>query len=187
MKVTVWKRRSKRVPVLGAAGLSLSLCGGAPAATGVTTADVLPSSVPVNHEETLCEEEITDVSLSQFHIWEGEITHRVRMRIAAGAACGGCGPGFYSSQPTYNGPASGMPPAGRKLAHPYVHALKRPQVPGDKDRNPSRIAKPEADTLTTNQNTTRQAEPKVDGLEINQSAGQQAQPQVASPVIDSGN
>ena len=66
------KRRRKAVPVLGAAGLSLSLGGGAPAATGVTTADIPTCSVAVNHEQMLREEEITDITLSTFHIFDRE-------------------------------------------------------------------------------------------------------------------
>ena len=86
MKVALRKHRSKRVPVLGAAGLSLSLCGGGATAMGATTADIPTCSVAVNHEQTLREEEITDISLSRFHFLDGESTPRLRTRIAGGAA-----------------------------------------------------------------------------------------------------
>jgi hypothetical protein len=52
------RRRSKVAPVLGAAGLSLPLMSGASAAA----TDVLTRNTGVNHEITLCEEEISDVS-----------------------------------------------------------------------------------------------------------------------------
>ena len=58
------KRRGKAVPVLGAAGLSLSLASGASAATSGSTADMLTRSTGVSHQITLCEEEIFDVSLA---------------------------------------------------------------------------------------------------------------------------
>jgi hypothetical protein len=57
------KRRSKAVPVLGAAGLSLALASGASAATGGPAADMLTRNTGVCHEITLGEEEIFDVSL----------------------------------------------------------------------------------------------------------------------------
>jgi hypothetical protein len=181
------KHRRKAVPVLGAAGLSLSLGGGAPAATGVTTADIPTCSVALNHEQMLSEEEITDVTLSTFHIFDRESTPRLRARIAGCGACGACGSGLYSNPPANNGPVSGVSPPARKPTHPYVQTLKRPQVPKDQEQNAGRAAEPKAGALTTNQNATRQAQPEVDGLVINQSAGQQAQPQVPSPVTNSAN
>ena len=178
------KHRRKAVPVLGAAGLSLSLGGGAPAAIGVTTADIPTCSVTANHEQTLREEEVTDITLSTFHIFDRASTPRLRARFAGCGACGACGSGFYSNPPAYNGPVSGVSPPARKPTHPYVQTLKRPQVPRDQDQNASRVAEPKAGAL---KNATRQAQPEVDGLDINQSAGQQAQPQVASPVTNSAN
>ncbi len=55
-------RRSKAVPVLGAAGLSLLLASGASASTG-PAADVTPQNASPNHEIFLGEEEISDVNL----------------------------------------------------------------------------------------------------------------------------
>ena len=186
-KVGLRKRRKKGVPILGAAGLSLSLGGGAPAAVGVATADMPTCSVAVNHEQMLREEEITDITLSTFHIFDNGSTPRLRARIAGGAGCGACGPSFYSNQPAYNGPVNGPTPPATKPTHPHVQTLKRPQVPKDQEQSSSRAAEPKAGARTTNQNATRQAQPEVDGLVINQSAGQQAQPQVPSPVTKSAN
>jgi hypothetical protein len=56
------KRRSKAIPVLVAAGLSLSLASGASASTGGQVADVTPQTSTPNHEIFLGEEEISDVS-----------------------------------------------------------------------------------------------------------------------------
>src|SRR6185437_5490594 len=137
--------RRKAGPTLGAAGLSLSLAGGASAATGAAIADTpVCSSVAVSHELTLAEEEITDVGLATFRIAEKESTLRFRTRIVAGG-CGACGSGFYAqptynSQPTYNGPTNGPSPSAGKPTRPYVHTLPRQQVPKNQNQNASRTA-----------------------------------------------
>ena len=64
------KRRGKAVPVLGAAGLSLTLASGASAATEAPVADVLTHNAGVSHEITLSEEEISDVSLATFYVFD---------------------------------------------------------------------------------------------------------------------
>ena len=102
------KSRACAVPLLGAAGLSVSLASGAPAAT---VGPVL------GHEITLGEEEISDVSLATFYVFDKEnpqarlttcpTTGAARLRrsrsrpavaeaVAAvtaghGHGCGGCG------------------------------------------------------------------------------------------------
>ena len=65
-------RRSKAVPVLGAAGLSLSLASGASASTSGAAADVSPQNTSPNHQIFLGEEEISDVSLSTFYVFDKE-------------------------------------------------------------------------------------------------------------------
>lgn len=82
-------RRSKAVPVLGVAGLSLSLASGASAAMNGISARPL---TPVSQQMTLHEEEISDVSLATFHVFDKEKfgSHRPNMRVAFGCACGGC-------------------------------------------------------------------------------------------------
>ena len=61
-KTSKRKSRACAVPLLGAAGLSLSMVSGAPAATVGPTA----------HEITLGEEEISDVSLATFYVFDKE-------------------------------------------------------------------------------------------------------------------
>ena len=61
-KASKRKSRACAVPLLGAAGLSLSMVSGAPAATVGPTA----------HEITLGEEEISDVSLATFYVFDKE-------------------------------------------------------------------------------------------------------------------
>jgi hypothetical protein len=63
------KCRSKAVPVLGAAGLSLSLASGASAATTALAADMLMRT-PASHEIRLAEEELSDVSLATFYVYD---------------------------------------------------------------------------------------------------------------------
>src|SRR5689334_9123147 len=82
-------RRSKAMPVLGAAGLSLSLASGASAAIDGISARLL---TPVSQQKTLYEEQISDVSLATFHVFDKEQvgSPRPNIRGAFGCACGGC-------------------------------------------------------------------------------------------------
>ena len=116
------KRRRKVVIALGAAGLSLSLGSSASAAIGGVNG---ASSAP----KQLYEEEISDVSLATFHVFDRENvgTHgrRTRLAMAAGgcAGCAGCGCacgiGLYyhytppAWRPSRSAPASGDPPGAQ--------------------------------------------------------------------------
>jgi hypothetical protein len=82
--------KRKVVPVLGAAGLSLSLAGGASAATGGPAAEMLTRDTGVSHEITLREEEVSDVSLATFYVFDKENpgTFRPGVRFAVGAGGG---------------------------------------------------------------------------------------------------
>jgi len=66
------KRRACAVPLLGAAGLSLSLASGSPAATEGPAADIPTQNTGVSHDITLGEEEISDVSLATFYVFDKE-------------------------------------------------------------------------------------------------------------------
>jgi hypothetical protein len=87
------KRKIKAVPVLGAvgaAGLSLSLAGGASASTdgaALNTPSTIKNITP-SHEIILGEEEISDVSLGTFYVFDKENTVEPSIRLARG--CGGC-------------------------------------------------------------------------------------------------
>jgi hypothetical protein len=94
------KQASKRkrvtkaaVPALGAAGLTVSLIGGA-SASALPNADVqqAPNYAPTQ-AMTLGEEEIADVSLATFHLFDKENTGSVRGMVqeARGCGCRGCG------------------------------------------------------------------------------------------------
>jgi hypothetical protein len=88
-------RRGKAVPVLGLAGLSLSLASGASASTSGPAPDVQAQTTSPRHEIFLGEEEITDVSLSTFYVFDKEnakpqLGEKLAMRGCGGCRCGGC-------------------------------------------------------------------------------------------------
>src|SRR5215470_12025309 len=89
------KRGAKAVSVLGAAGL-LSLAGGALAATsGAPEADLPTQKTAPNHEIILGEEELSDVSLSTFYVFDKEnaksqLGEKVAQRACRGCSVGGC-------------------------------------------------------------------------------------------------
>jgi hypothetical protein len=66
------KRRNKALPVLGAAGLSVALASGASAVPGGLAADLPPRNTGDGHEITFGEEEISDVSLATFYVFDKE-------------------------------------------------------------------------------------------------------------------
>src|SRR5436190_2583846 len=72
VKASKQKRITKAVPALGAAGLTFSLVGGASAA--VAPANDLPQTpnYSPSHAMTLGEEEIADVSLATFYVFDKE-------------------------------------------------------------------------------------------------------------------
>ena len=67
---SIGKRRSKALPALGFAGMSLSMASGACASTSEASANTsLPSQ---KHEIFLGEEEISDISLATFRVFDEE-------------------------------------------------------------------------------------------------------------------
>jgi hypothetical protein len=95
----------------------------------------------MSHEITLCEEEISDVSLATFYIFDNERagTFRRGLKLAQGGCgcggCGGCGGGDGgSSTSTYSvawpvGRYANPPRYSTKPARKYVQATKRRHVP----------------------------------------------------------
>ena len=118
------KRSINAVPVLSAAGLSLSLASGASAAIARPAADMPTPKTGMSHEITLCEEEISDVSLATFYVLNVENVGTFRRRIklapggfASGSACSfGCGGGGGGGggESTYSGAA----PSGSYVTPP---------------------------------------------------------------------
>ena len=87
------KRRGKTLPALGAAGLSLALTSGAHAATDATSVDKPTLNTLFSQEITLAEEEISDVSLSTFYVFDKENAQKPQLgqQLAfRGCGCGGC-------------------------------------------------------------------------------------------------
>jgi hypothetical protein len=83
------RKRSMNAVLVLSAGLSLSLASGASAAIGKPAADVLTPKSEMSHENTLCEEEISDVSLATFYIFDNERAGTSRRGL--NLAQGGCG------------------------------------------------------------------------------------------------
>jgi hypothetical protein len=78
------------VPALGAAGLGLSLVGSA-SASALATADVPQSlNTTPNQRFVLSEEEIADVSLATFYLFDKENGTGGFTQVARGCGCGGC-------------------------------------------------------------------------------------------------
>ena len=84
------KRRNKALPVLGAAGLSLSLASTASAVPGGPAVDLATSGNGDGNQVFLGEQEIADVSLATFYVFdkEGDDTSRMVQLVRHG--CGGC-------------------------------------------------------------------------------------------------
>jgi hypothetical protein len=89
------KRKRRRTAALGVAGVSLSLAGGASAATSGPATDIPSWDTAARHEIVLGEEEISDVSLATFYVFDRENARASEygqgLKLARG--CGGCGRG----------------------------------------------------------------------------------------------
>ena len=132
------KRRSKAGPVLGAAGLSLSLAGAASAATGTPTQDLVTRSAVVGHAIALRDEEIADVSLATFYVFDKDnaptVKPSARLAMGACAGCGGCGCGGWGCWTGTNytasmigGDAYGL--GEPRPVHKHKHGSKRAKNP----------------------------------------------------------
>ncbi len=90
------KRLRKAVPTVGIAGMSLAMAGGASAATAPPTANLPAQHIPLSHEIILGEEEISDVSLGTFFVFDkedaaSELGANVQLARGGGGRGGGCG------------------------------------------------------------------------------------------------
>jgi hypothetical protein len=98
--------RSKAIPILGAAGLSLTMTSGVSAAAGPTP-NTPASNAAVSQEITLREDEISDVSLATFHVFDKESQSGKRLACGCGGGCclfarapsSALGNEVYSTQP----------------------------------------------------------------------------------------
>ena len=78
--------RSKAIPILGAAGLSLTMTSGVSAAAGPTP-NTPARNTAVSQEITLREDEISDVSLATFHVFDKESQSSKRLACGCGGGC----------------------------------------------------------------------------------------------------
>ena len=72
------KHQNKSIPALGAAGLSLTLVSEASLAAAAPALDTMTRKAGVNHEVILGEDEIFDVSLATFCVFDKEGTGALR-------------------------------------------------------------------------------------------------------------
>jgi hypothetical protein len=94
VKHTSKRKRVTRaaVPALGAAGLTFGLAGSASASTPPAVDVPLKLNLTPPQTLTLSEEEIADVSLATFHLFDKENTQGGFLQEARGCGCGhGCG------------------------------------------------------------------------------------------------
>jgi hypothetical protein len=91
------KQASKRkrvtkaaIPALGAAGLTFSLAGGASASTMPTADTPQKLNFTPTQSVLLGEEEIADVSLATFHLFDKENAGAAGLQQVAWGRCGGC-------------------------------------------------------------------------------------------------
>ena len=114
------KRGTQVVPILGAAGLSLSLASGA-AAIGRPAPDVAARNTTARDQTALCEEEISEVGLATFYIFDKEnariLMPRARLAAGGGCGCGGCGCAGCAGCAT--GTAFGTSTLGSNINPPY--------------------------------------------------------------------
>ena len=89
-KLASKKKRRTALPAMGIAGASLALSGGASAAVAPQTNIPSWGTGPL-HEITLGEEEISDVSLATFYVFDNESRQSIQGNIELARGGGGCG------------------------------------------------------------------------------------------------
>ena len=104
------KRRSKTIPALGAAGLSLAVASESSLAAPAPALDTMTREARVSHEVILREEEIFDVTLASFYIFDKERAGAFRAggRLIKVTGCCefACLAGQAASENTFSSPVS---------------------------------------------------------------------------------
>ena len=113
------KRRPESLPILGVAGLSLTLASAASAATTGPALDAPKGNAGVTYEIALLEEEISDVSLVMFYVFDKEDTGAFRRGVRLARRCVNCASQAYESH-HYPHPSS------RPIRRSHKHVLKGP-------------------------------------------------------------
>ena len=115
------------VRILGAAGLSLMLANEATLAATMPAADALTRAARVSHKITLREEEVSDISLATFNVFDRVNAGMQRPRARPGVIVsqGACGADLYypqtppaASRPVYQAPP---PPRSRPVRPAYKY------------------------------------------------------------------
>jgi hypothetical protein len=117
---SISKRGSKALPAFGFAGMSLAMASGACASTSEASANTSPPSQ--KHEIFLGEEEISDVSLATFYVFDKENAGAPPLFQKLRLAFGGCGCGCNCSPCAY----WPQPPQPPKATPPTQHRKKKP-------------------------------------------------------------
>jgi uncharacterized membrane protein YsdA (DUF1294 family) len=107
------KRRRTAAPILGVAGLSLSLAGGA---SGAAAANIAARHADMSQEFIVAEEEVSDVSLATFYVFDKE--NAGPSRHSDRLACG-CWTGTY-----YTSGNDAYPTPLRPVTQPHGHVPK---------------------------------------------------------------
>ena len=85
-------RQKAALPLMGAAGATLVLGGASATPLTLSSAAVVPSQDQApSHEVILGEEEIADVSLATFYVFDREADKALQDNLVLAARCGGCG------------------------------------------------------------------------------------------------
>ena len=92
MKHASKRRRGKQsVPILGVAGMSLALAGGAFARTSEPATHIPSRDTAPRHHITLNDEEISDINLATFYVFDKENARTLRRGEKLAWGCRGCG------------------------------------------------------------------------------------------------
>jgi hypothetical protein len=177
-KTSRGRRPGKTLPVLGAAGVSLALANGAQASVDSMTTEVLAHPRTPGHEITLCEEDVSGISLATFGLFDKK--NLPRMRVAA-CACA-CGTDFYPNSSS----GGEREPAGQRRSTDRAQPYARPKPPPPPANQIAR-PRPQPETHSaTAQGSGRPAQSNTASPTASQAAAKPAQSNAASPTASQG-
>jgi hypothetical protein len=119
------KHRSKTIPALGAAGLSLTLASEASLAATAPALDTMTRKAGVSDEVILREEEIFDVTLASFYVFDKERAGAFRAGGRLMKVTGCCEFACLAGQATSERNAY-SPPVYSPTVPPQIRATRKP-------------------------------------------------------------
>ena len=124
------RKRHKTIPALGAAGLSLTLASEASLAATAPALDTMTRKAGVSHEIILREEEIFDVTLASFYVFDKEAPKGFRSGerpVTLGQACClfACLAGQAASEHNAYSPPVYSPPGARSIGPAHKPVRKK--------------------------------------------------------------